>query len=185
MNRKILIIIFGMVIITIVGFFAWQIPIKQRYDNLRDQLLEARHFAIHPLDAEAASFLESVRKSWEVHDHECPDSIFSEISSATGLDESVEGVVNFHTHEIPEYSFFNLRRNAEEGVRATTMLVALPISVDNQIYHNDGICFIKLNENLVEVFKDTDEGLGRTLYLKAKNGEQDGARQPATRSESK
>lgn len=185
MNRKILIIMFGMVFIAIAGFFALQIPIKMRYDNLRDQLLEATYVAVHPLDAEAAGFLESVRESWEVHNLECPDSVFSEVSTATGVDESVEGVVNFYTHEIPEYSFFNLRRNLEEGVRAAIMAVALPSSVDNRIYHNDGICFIKLSENLVDVFEDTDDGLGRTLYLKVKNGEQDDGGQPATRPESK
>jgi hypothetical protein len=178
-------VILVVALIAIGGFFAWQMAMKTNYDKLRYQMVEVPRFAIHPLDAEADDFLESVRESWDVQDRELPDSIFSEISSVTGVDESVEGVVNFHTHEIPEYSFFDHRRNAKEGVMATAMAVALPTSVDNRIYFGDGVCFIKLTGNLVEVFEDTEEGLKRTRYSIAKIGEQDAAEQPATAGESK
>jgi hypothetical protein len=158
---------------TVGGFFAWQLAMKKAYDKLRDQMVDVPRFAIHPIDAEADAFLELVRESWDVQDHELPDSIFSKISSATGVDESVEGVVAFHTHEIPQFSFFDHRRNAKEGVKAIAMAGALPISVDDRIYFGDGVCFIKLTGNLVEVFEDTEEGLKRTCYSIAKIGEQD------------
>ena len=172
MNRKASTVLLGVTLIAIAGFFAWQIPSKINYDKSRNQLLlEAPPLAIHPLDTEAAGFLQSVRESWEVLDHECPDSIFSEISSATGVDESAEGVVRFHAHEIPEYSFFNLRRNADELVMAIALAVALPTSVDQRIYSEEGLCFIKLGETLVEVYEDSDEGLSRTRYWKSTTGE--------------
>ena len=177
--------IFLVALIAIGGFFAWQLVMKTEYDKLRDRMVGVPRFAIHPLDTEADDFLRSVRESWDVLDRELPDSIFSEIASVTGFDESVGGVVDFHTHEIPEFSFFDHRRNAQEGVIATAMAVALPISVDNRIYFGDGVCFIKLTGSLVELFEDTEEGLRRTRYSLAKSGEQDAAEKPASAGESK
>lgn len=52
---------------------------------------------------------------------------------------------------------------------ATTMATAL----HHLIYHEEGICFIKLSENLVEVFEDRPAGLSRNLYSKPKSGEED------------
>ena len=54
---------------------------------------------------------------------------------------------------------------------ATTMAVALPMSVDHRIYFEEGLCLIKLSENLVEVYEDSEQGLSRTRYMKAKKGE--------------
>lgn len=166
------------------GFFGGQIPMKIKYDKSRDQLLEqAPPFATHPLDGEMQAFLQSVRAEWKVHDQDLPDAVFSEISSVTGLDESVHGVVEFHTYEIPEFSFFKPRRNAQEAVMATTMAVALPVSVDQRIYVGDGICFIKFSDSLVEVYADTDDGLRRTRYWKGNGGKQGGGGTPAAHSQ--
>ena len=81
------------------------------------------------------------------------------------------GVVEFHTHKTLPYSFFDFGRNAKESLVATVTVIASPSSIDGRVYHADGTCFVKLAENVVEVFEDSENGLVRTLYVKAKSGE--------------
>ena len=59
---------------------------------------------------------------------------------------SVSGVVNFHTHQIPEYSSSDAQQNLREGIRAATIGVARTQSLDGRIYCKEGLCFIKLSE---------------------------------------
>lgn len=161
----------GIVIVLVGGFFGLQIPLKQKYDGIMNEATAATQFVAHPIDAEALSFLESVRGSWTVHSSESPDSIFAEISSVTGIQSTVDGVVEFHTHKTLPYSFFDFGRNAKESLVATVTVIASPSSIDGRVYHAYGTCFVKLAENVVEVFEDNENGLVRTLYMKAKSGE--------------
>ena len=161
----------GIAIVLVGGFFGLQIPLKQKYDGLMSEVSAATRFVAQPMDAEAVSFLESVRDSWTVQSNEDSDSIFAEISSVTGIQNTVDGVVEFYTHEILPYSFFDFSRNMKECSMATATAIAVPISIDGRVYHADGTGFVKLTENLVEVFEDSETGLVRTLYVKASSGE--------------
>ena len=153
----------GIVVVGVV-FTAWQVYGKVRYDDMRGRL-ETPAFTVRPIDAETAEFIGKVKETWSLHQQENPDPIFAEISSVTGFEENVEGVAKLYTHEIPEYSFVDLRRNAKEAVMAVTLAVAIPQSLDNQFYTSEGIGFVKLGENHLELFEDTDEGLSRSLYI--------------------
>jgi len=73
----------GIALFLTLGFFGLQIPLKQKYDGLMNKVRAASQFIAHPIDAEALSFLESVKRSWTVHSHESPDPIFAEIHSVT------------------------------------------------------------------------------------------------------
>ena len=64
------------------------------------------------------------------------------------------------------------RRNAKEAIVATAQATALPRSVDNVIYVGDGLAFVRVSENCLEVFEDTDDGLRRTIYFRKKKGKQ-------------
>ncbi len=168
MFRKTATIVLVTIAITGSVFFAWQIPAKKKYDGLKEKRLQAPVFAVHPIDAETEAFLENARSSWKAQSDETPDPIFAEIASVIGGESTVEGVVSFYTHELPEFSFFDRSRNAEATLMAEALLMALPISLDGRIYVKDRLAFTKLNENGIEVFEDTERGLRRALYIKPK-----------------
>lgn len=169
MNRRTLLVIAGLVTLGWIGWLALQLPQMRAFAKLRDT--ELPDFSAHPIDAEAERFLGQVRNTWLIQSREEPDSIFAEISAVTGVDETVEGVVAFHTFKIPNFSLFNPRRNKQAAVMATTQAVAMPVSIDDRIYAGDGICFIKLTGRLVEVLEDGKDGLSRTLYVEPNTGE--------------
>lgn len=182
---KTLYIALGIAVIVVGGFFGLQVPLKKKYDGLRDQVIAATQFVAHPINDETREFLESVRGTWMVHDREEPDPAFSEISTVTGIPNTVDGVVEFHTHTIAPYSFIDFSQNKKESLIALAMAIALPTSMDARVYHGEGICFVKVNESLVEVYEDSEKGLSRVLYMKAKSGAQGAAELPATAGDSK
>ena len=155
--------IFVIVLIGCVG----QVTAKKEYEKLRE-IIDGHELTRHPIDNEAAVFLEAVRGSWKVHEQECPDPIFSDVLATAGFEVSVSGMASFCTHRLPEYSFSNSVQNSREGVRAVTMAVALSQSLDGRVYVKKGLCFIKLSEKAVDVFEDHAQGLSRTLYLDSK-----------------
>ena len=152
--------IFVIVLIGCVG----QVTAKKEYEKLRE-IIDGHELTRHPIDKEAAAFLEAVRGSWKVHEQECPDSIFSDVLSTAGFEVSASGMESFCAHRLPEYSFFDSEQNAREGIRAVTMGVALSKSLDGRVYVKKGLCFIKLSDKAVDVFEDHARGLSRTLYV--------------------
>lgn len=137
---------------------------QKEYNKIRT-LIRGHELVSCPIGEEEAGFLKSVRESWHTHEKECPDPIFSEVLETAEFEVSVSGVVNFHTHQIPEYSSSDSKQNLREGIRAATIGVARSKSLDGRIYCKEGLCFIKLNERAVEVFEDQGGDLSRTLYV--------------------
>ena len=137
---------------------------QKEYNKIRT-LIRGHELVNYRIGEEEAGFLKSVRESWNTHEKECPDPIFSEVLETAEFEVSVSGVVNFHTHQIPEYSSSDSKQNLREGIRAATIGVARSKSLDGRIYCKEGLCFIKLSERAVEVFEDQGEGLSRTLYV--------------------
>lgn len=137
---------------------------QKEYNKIRT-LIRGHELVNYRIGEEEAGFLKSVRESWHTHEKECPDPIFSEVLETAEFEVSVSGVVNFHTHQIPEYSSSDSKQNLREGIRAATIGVARSKSLDGRIYCKEGLCFIKLSERAVEVFEDQGEGLSRTLYV--------------------
>ena len=158
-------------VLAFVGYLLWQIPAKARYTKLLDQLAQAPRFVAHPMDEESAALLDSVESSWQLHTNDSPDPVFAEIASVTRFENSVAGVVALYTHRVPEYSFFNRERNKRESVLATTLAIALPVSMDSRVYHKDGMAFVRIADSVIEVFEDTDKGISRRLYMKPKEPE--------------
>lgn len=137
---------------------------QKEYNKIRT-LIRGHELVNYRIGEEEAGFLKSVRESWHTHEKECPDPIFSEVLETAEFEVSVSGVVNFHTHQIPEYSSSDSKQNLREGIRAATIGVARSKSLDGRIYCKEGLCFIKLSERAVEVFKEQGGGLSRTLYV--------------------
>jgi len=137
---------------------------QKEYNKIRT-LIRGHELVNYRIGEEEAGFLKSVRESWHTHEKECPDPIFSEVLETAEFEVSVSGVVNFHTHQIPEYSSSDSKQNLREGIRAATIGVARSKSLDGRIYCKDGLCFIKLSERAVEVFEDQGGDLSRTLYV--------------------
>ena len=162
----------GTVFLLWVGWFVLLFPQMRAFAKLNET--ELPQFSTHPIEGDDERFLGTVRQTWVVQSREEPDSIFAQIAALTGVDESVEGVVTFYTFTIPEFSLVNPQRNQQAAVIAKAQAIALPISVDNRVYAGDGICFIKLTDELVEVMEDGADGLTRTLYAKPKAGEAGG-----------
>jgi len=161
------------ILVLLAGYFGWQIPLKKKYDHLRDQLLDpSLSFRVQDFEQDDLTFLETVKKDWDVVAQECPDVVFAEISEAVGFEESAQGVVDFHTYKLAPFSFFNHRQNVNEMLIATTMAMALPNSMDHLLYLGEGVCFIKYSEEVIEVFEDTQDGLSRTLYRFVKSDEE-------------
>lgn len=156
------------VVIVIVGFFIWQLKAKNRFDRLRAQVSQVTLSKVS-MDEAGETLLATVKGAWKLQTQEVPDSVFSEIASMTGLPESVAGVAEFFTHEIPEFSFFSFSQNADEAVMALAMAVALPTSVDGKLYKSENVCFVKIGESCVEVFENTKKGLRRSLYYQSEN----------------
>ncbi len=92
------------VVIVIVGFFIWQLKAKNRFDRLRAQVSQVTLSKVS-MDEAGETLLATVKGAWKLQTQEVPDSVFSEIASMTGLPESVAGVAEFFTHEIPEFFF--------------------------------------------------------------------------------
>lgn len=155
--------------VCLVGFFAWQISLKSRFDNLRERVSQGAQLKIVDMDESSEAFLTKVKDSWEIQTQEVPDPIFTEIFAMTGMPESVAGVAEFYTHQIPAYSFFSPQRNAREATIALAMAVSMPVSMDGKLYKAGEVCFVKLNDACVEVFEDTGGGLQRSLYYKGKD----------------
>ena len=137
---------------------------RKEYNKIRT-LIRGHELVNYRIGEEEAGFLKSVRESWHTHEKECPDPIFSEVLETAEFKVSVSGVVNFHTHQIPEYSSSDSKQNLREGIRAATIGVARSKSLDGRIYCKEGLCFIKLSERAVEVFEDQGGDLSRTLYV--------------------
>ena len=137
---------------------------QKEYNKIRT-LIRGHELVNYRIGEEEAGFLKSVRESWHTHEKECPDPIFSEVLETAEFEVSVSGVVNFHTHQIPEYSSSDSKQNLREGIRASTIGVARSKSLDGRIYCKEGLCFIKLSERAVEVFEDQGGDLSRTLYV--------------------
>ena len=137
---------------------------QKEYNKIRT-LIRGHELVNYRIGEEEAGFLKSVRESWHTHEKECPDPIFSEVLETAEFEVSVSGVVNFHTHQIPEYSSSDSKQNLREGIRAATIGVARSKSLDGRIYCKEGLCFIKLNERVVELFEDQGGDLSRTLYV--------------------
>ena len=76
---------------------------QKEYNKIRT-LIRGHELVNYRIGEEEAGFLKSVRESWHTHEKECPDPIFSEVLETAEFEVSVSGVVNFHTHQIPEYS---------------------------------------------------------------------------------
>ena len=137
---------------------------QKEYNKIRT-LIRGHELVNYRIGEEEAGFLKSVRESWHTHEKECPDPIFSEVLETAEFEVSVSGVVNFHTHQIPEYSSSDSKQNLREGIRAATIGVARSKSLDGRVYCKEGLCFIKLSERAVEVFEDQGGDLSRTLYV--------------------
>ena len=137
---------------------------QKEYNKIRT-LIRGHELVNYRIGEEEAGFLKSVRESWHTHEKECPDPIFSEVLETAEFEVSVSGVVNFNTHQIPEYSSSDSKQNLREGIRAATIGVARSKSLDGRIYCKEGLCFIKLSERAVEVFEDQGGDLSRTLYV--------------------
>ena len=137
---------------------------QKEYNKIRT-LIRGHELVNYRIGEEEAGFLKSVRESWHIHEKECPDPIFSEVLETAEFEVSVSGVVNFHTHQIPEYSSSDSKQNLREGIRAATIGVARSKSLDGRIYCKEGLCFIKLSERVVELFEDQGGDLSRTLYV--------------------
>jgi len=137
---------------------------QKEYNKIRT-LIRGHELVNYRIGEEEAGFLKSVRESWHTHEKECPDPIFSEVLETAEFEVSVSGVVNFHTHQILEYSSSDSKQNLREGIRAATIGVARSKSLDGRIYCKEGLCFIKLSERAVEVFEDQGGDLSRTLYV--------------------
>ena len=137
---------------------------QKEYNKIRT-LIRGHELVSCPIGEEEAGFLKNVRESWHTHEKECPDPIFSEVLETAEFEVSVSGVVNFHTHQIPEYSSSDSKQNLREGIRVATIGVARSKSLDGRIYCKEGLCFIKLSERAVEVFEVQGGDLSRTLYV--------------------
>ena len=137
---------------------------QKEYNKIRT-LIRGHELVNYRIGEEEAGFLKSVRESWHTHEKECPDPIFSEVLETAEFEVSVSGVVNFHTHQIPEYSSSDSKQNLREGIRAATIGVARSKSLDGRIYCKEGLCFIKLSERAVKVFEDQGGDLSRILYV--------------------
>ena len=137
---------------------------RKEYNKIQT-LIRGHELVSCPIGEEEAGFLKNVLESWHTHEKECPDPIFSEVLETAEFEVSVSGVVNFHTHQIPEYCSSDSKQNLREGIRAATIGVARSKSLDGRIYCKEGLCFIKLSERAVEVFEDQGGDLSRTLYV--------------------
>jgi len=149
----------------LVSFSSCGHSTAQKEYNKIQTLIRGHELVSCPIGEEEAGFLKNVRESWHTHEKECPDPIFSEVLETAEFEVSVSGVVNFHTHQIPEYSSSDSKQNLREGIRAATIGVARSKSLDGRIYCKEGLCFIKLSERVVEVFEDQGGDLSRTLYV--------------------
>ncbi|MCH1421259.1 MAG: hypothetical protein L7W40_13235 [Akkermansiaceae bacterium] len=137
---------------------------RKEYNKIRT-LIRGHELVNYPIGEKELGFLKNVRDSWHTHEEECPDPIFSQVLETAEFEVSVFGVVNFYTHQIPEYSSSDAQQNLREGIRAATIGVARTQSLDGRIYCKEGLCFIKLSERGVEVFEDKGGNLSRTLYV--------------------
>ena len=155
----------SLVFLALVSFSSCGHSNAQKEYNKIQTLIRGHELVSCPIGEEEAGFLKNVRESWHTHEKECPDPIFSEVLETAEFEVSVSGVVNFHTHQIPEYSSSDSKQNLREGIRAATIGVARSKSLDGRIYCKEGLCFIKLSERAVEVFEDQGGDLSRTLYV--------------------
>jgi len=155
----------SLVFLALVSFSSCGHSTAQKEYNKIQTLIRGHELVSCPIGEEEAGFLKNVRESWHTHEKECPDPIFSEVLETAEFEVSVSGVVNFHTHQILEYSSSDSKQNLREGIRAATIGVARSKSLDGRIYCKEGLCFIKLNERVVELFEDQGGDLSRTLYV--------------------
>ncbi len=144
-----------------------QMPTKKKYDSLREEL-DTPVFVVCDIGSAEQTFIDDVRASWYKHAEECPDSILSDVMKKIGYANSVEGLIDLYGHQIPPYSFFDSERNKREAIIAVTLAVIAPITVDGCIYHKDGFAYLRLNNQAVECFEDTSDGVKYTLYFKKK-----------------
>lgn len=165
MKSRLPIFLVAIAVVVVAGFLCLRLSSKWNYEQLRELNAEAPTFAVRPFDAEVAAFLKKVQENGELLSSESPDPAYARIAEVTPWDASVEGVVALFTYEIPPFSFFDERRNGREGAKAAIRIAALPISVDGFLFVGDGVAYVRVSEEIVEVYEDTEEGLCRSHYL--------------------
>lgn len=170
MRRKPIIIILFIAVSGVALFFGVQLPTKQKYEELK-QDIDSPVLRAVTLTDDDRDFINEVRRSWTIHAEECPDDTMLSVFAINDFESDVESIVDLYTHEIAPYSFFKRNRNKKEAVTAATLNMIAPISQDNCIYHTEGIAYIKLGDSLVDYYEDTDNGIRHILYRKPEEGE--------------
>lgn len=64
------------------------------------------------------------------------------------------------------FSFINDARNKRELIYMMVKSTIIPETVDGAFHKGEGVGYIKYRDNLVEVYKDTKDGIKSTLYYK-------------------
>ena len=139
---------------------------KIQYDKLRKERSEAPVFAARAMDEATTAYLKDVQANWVAKTTECPDTIFTKITLMVDMEPTTASVVRLHSHKMPPFAPGKDERNLREATLAAATMVALPISVDSLIHHKEGFAFIKLTDEFVQVYEDTEKGLKVTLYKK-------------------
>lgn len=164
MNRK-SIIISSIVILVVAGLFGWQIPKKQKYDELVSST-STPAFKVQAMNSDDDKFLDEVISSWQVQVEDHPSEVMTPTLKLAGYDTTVQGIVDFYTYEAKPYSFIDHDRNKQEATTLAALSMSVPITTDETLYTKSGVAYLKIKEHVVEVYTDTDDGIRDVIYYK-------------------
>lgn len=144
-----------------VGYLVVQFSAKKKYDERRSTL-----HSLSIVEIDDDQFLSEVVSSWSVKLTECPDEAMTSALELVNEDVSVDGIASIMAHEVSSFSFINNARNKRETIHMMVKSTIIPETVDGAFHKGEDIAYIKYRNNLVEVYKETKDGIKSTLYYK-------------------
>lgn len=145
----------------IVGCLVIQFSAKKKYDEGRRAI-----YSLSTVEIDDDQFLSEVVSSWSVKLTECPDEAMTSALELVNEDVSVDGIAGIMAHEVSSFSFINNARNKRETIHMMVKSTIIPETVDGAFHKGEDIAYIKYRNNLVEVYKETKDGIKNTLYYK-------------------
>ncbi len=135
------------------------------YERLKEEA-NSNTFESIAIGYKEERFLEHIQSSWvtfEIDDVKAPLMEFCEM---TEFDQTVAGLVQALTHEVPPFSAWNIKQNFREVTRAGGLigLDLESISTDGKIYHKEGGAFLKVRNGMVEYYEDSEQGVRYFVY---------------------
>jgi len=170
MKKEVILVVVVIVLLALSWLGVDYMSAMKSYDKLREEsnspILQSVEFGY-----KEQVFLDHVKNSWVMLGDRSPDDGLLGFCRLLGFEQTVAGLVDFCTHEIPPFSFSDKEQNIREAGRAGALSQVPSISVDKKIYYKEGVAYLRVRDDIINYYEDTEDGIKSIFYGKVKKAE--------------